>query len=271
MYVGKKIRLRKLLHPKSRRMFIVALDHGLFMGALKGLDKTRTLIEELCKVEYVTGFMASPKILELHGEIMADYGKALVMRIDGAGSKYSIEGKTFLIRSIETAIRLDVEAVCVMGLIGAKNQDESLINIALMAEQCENYAIPLIAEMVPIKGEKITNPYDPQVIADACRIGAELGADVVKTYYTGSKESFKTVLSYSPVPVAILGGPKTEKIVDMLKQIQDAIEAGAIGIIFGRNIWQRDRPGDAANIIGSIVHGKLTWEEAYTAFKSLNK
>ena len=136
-----------------------------------------------------------------------------------------------------------------------------LANLGKVAEECEVFGMPLLAMMYP-RGPKIQNEHAPEVVAHAARIGAELGADIIKTNYTGNIETFKTVIESCPVPVVIAGGPKCKSIQEVLQTTFDALKAGAAGLSIGRNVFQCENPTQIAKALSAIVHEDATCEQA---------
>ena len=134
-----------------------------------------------------------------------------------------------------------------------------LYKLGLVADECNEWNIPLIAMMYP-RGENIKNPHEPAVVAHAARIGAEFGADIVKTVYTGDLNSFRDVVKSCPVPIVIAGGPKANTDAEILNMWRDAMNAGAIGVTFGRNIFQHKRPNEIIKALHSIIFEKDTNE-----------
>ena len=121
--------------------------------------------------------------------------------------------------------------------------------------------MPLLAMMYP-RGENIKDPHDPQVVAHAARIGAECGADIVKTVYTGDGDSFAKVVSSIPVPVVIAGGAKMATDMDVLQMTEDAMTAGAKGVTFGRNIFAHKTPQKMVEALAGVIFKKQTASEA---------
>ena len=117
--------------------------------------------------------------------------------------------KKVLMGSVEETIRLGADAVSVHINVGGKEEPEMLQQLGMVADKCGEWNMPLIAMMYP-RGENIKNPHDPEIVAHAARIGAEAGADIVKTLYTGDVDSFKQVVKGCPVPIVIAGGPKAD-------------------------------------------------------------
>lgn len=121
--------------------------------------------------------------------------------------------------------------------------------------------MPLLAMMYP-RGRKIEDEHRADYIAHVARVGAELGADVVKTSYTGDPDSFREVVEGCPVPVVIAGGPRTDTEAEFLQMVADAIGAGGRGVAIGRNVFQHQDPTLITRRISSIVHHGATVEEA---------
>ncbi|TDA25661.1 MAG: fructose-bisphosphate aldolase, partial [Archaeoglobi archaeon] len=121
-----------------------------------------------------------------------------------------------------------------------------------ISKACQEWGMPLLAMMYP-RGEKI-NQFDPKAVALAARVGAELGADIVKTNFTGDVESFRKVVEGCPVPVVIAGGPKMSSVEELLQMVRMAMDAGASGVAIGRNIFQAENPTKMTRAIAMIVH-----------------
>ncbi len=165
-----------------------------------------------------------------------------------------------MIGSVEEAIRLGADAVSVHINIGAKEESEMLHDLGIISDKCDEWGMPLVAMMYP-RGENIKHPHDPQIVAHAARIGAEAGADLVKTVYTGDVSSFRKVIKSCPVPIVIAGGPKAKTDQEIIEMCAGAMEAGASGVTFGRNIFQhRNPPAMVRALYKIIIEGKGTRE-----------
>jgi fructose-bisphosphate aldolase/2-amino-3,7-dideoxy-D-threo-hept-6-ulosonate synthase len=136
-----------------------------------------------------------------------------------------------------------------------------LQKLGIISDQCDEWSVPLVAMMYP-RGENIKDPHDPTIVAHSARIGAEGGADIVKTVYTGDIDSFRNVVRSCPVPIVIAGGPKVSSDVEIMQLCYDAMEAGAKGITFGRNIFQHKDPLMIIKLLTEIVISGKTPEEA---------
>jgi len=145
--------------------------------------------------------------------------------------------------------------------VGAQDEDKMLTKLGRVADECDLFGMPLLAMMYP-RGPKINDEHAPDVVAHAARLGAELGADIIKTNYTGSVESFKAVIECCPVPVVIAGGPKAKTACDTLEMTAEAMTAGSAGLSIGRNVFQHEKPSLMVKALSAIVHSGASVEEA---------
>jgi class I fructose-bisphosphate aldolase len=162
---------------------------------------------------------------------------------------------------VEEAIKLGADAVSIHVNIGNGSEKEMLSDLGLVCRHARDWGMPVLAMMYP-RGEKIKNEYDAAVIKHVARLGAELGADIIKVSYTGSVESFREVVRGCPVPVVIAGGPKMNSDREILEMVKDSIEAGGAGVSIGRNIFQHRDPARMVGAISLIVHENASVDEA---------
>ena len=155
-----------------------------------------------------------------------------------------------------------------MGFPGSKWEDKVLKNLAANISECNKWGIPMTAEMLPRGFEGGEDSRTAQNITFACRLGAEMGADIIKTEYTGDTESFRELCESVFVPVVILGGSKKVSEEQLLTEIKEALEAGASGIAMGRNIWGHEEPARYAGAIAKLIHEDCSVE---AALKELSK
>lgn len=259
--VGKILRLGRIFDEKTNRTLIVAMDHGLFMGPVNGLEKPLEVARKALK-NGANALVVTPGVCRLiAGEVRGKAG--IILRIDGATTVY---GPDFFdvrrIASVRDASRIGADAVIAMGYMGTLKENETLANLSLIARECEEFGVPLVAEMIPVQCEKIKDPYDAEVVSLAARVGAEIGADLIKTHYTGTEGTFREVVKGCPVPIVIAGGPKMKTSEQALRVAKEAVNAGAVGVAFGRNVWQHENPEAMTKAIAKVVHGKSSIQEA---------
>ena len=172
-----------------------------------------------------------------------------------------------LVCSVEEAIKLGADAVSVHINLGAQTDNEMLAQLGFVSEQCLEWQMPLVA-MMYTRGPKVKNEYDVENVKLAARVGAELGADIVKVVYTGSAESFTQVVRGCPVPVVIAGGPKMGSDEDIFKMVEGALEAGAMGLSIGRNAFQHKTPDKMIRALSEMVHNGATVDQAIEVLRS---
>ena len=154
--------------------------------------------------------------------------------------------------------RVGVVVVALSIFVGSKYEHQTLSNLAKLVDEGERYGIPVLA--VTAVGKEMAR--DARYLSLACRIAAELGAHIVKTYYC---ENFEKVVEGCPIPVIIAGGKKLSKEIDVLELAYNAVQHGAAGVDMGRNIWQSDYPVEMIRAVRSIVHEKFNVNEAYNS------
>jgi putative autoinducer-2 (AI-2) aldolase len=165
---------------------------------------------------------------------------------------------------MEEAIRLNAYAVGISIFVGTDYEHDSLLNLARLVDEGERYGLPVMA--VTAVGREL-GKRDERYLALSCRIAAELGARVVKTYYC---EKFEKVTSGCPVPVVLAGGPKVSSGFEVLKFVYDGIQEGAVGVNLGRNIWQDEHPVAMIRAIRAVIHENVTPKQAQELYDSVN-
>ena len=257
---GIKNRLARIIKPETGRGVMLAVDHGYFLGPTERLEVPRKTIQPL--LPYADSLMLTRGVLRT--SVDANFPIPVVLRVSGGSS---IIGKDLsnekITTSIKEAIRLNATALALSIFIGAQYEHESLVSLAKLVDEGEEYGIPILA--VTAVGKELEKR-DARYLSLSCRIAAELGAHVVKTYYC---ENFEKVVNSCPVPVIIAGGPKLESELDALQLTYDALQAGAVGVDMGRNIWQSDYPVAMIKAVRSIVHDNATVKEAHELFSKL--
>jgi len=252
---GKKRRLKRIFR-EDQRTVIVPMDHGVSLGPVKGLVNMQAIIDKLLKggVDAVVVHKGVAKHV--------DTGQAgLIIHLSastklGPDPNYKVQ-----VCSVDEAVRIGADAVSVHINVGAEQEDEMLTELGEVADDCDQFGVPLLAMMYP-RGPKIQNQHAVDVVAHAARLGAELGADIIKTNYTGSIETFKEVVRGCHVPVIIAGGPKVETIREVLQMVQDSVKAGGAGLSIGRNVFQHENPTLMVKALSAIVHDNASIDES---------
>ena len=256
---GMKNRLAQLIQADGRCLFL-PVDHGYFQGPVSKLENPRVTLEPL--LPYTDALFVTRGVLR--SSVEPDRAKPIILRVSGgtsvAGKDLAHEGIT---TSMEEAIRLNVCAVGISIFVGTDYEHDSLLNLARLVDEGERYGIPVMA--VTAVGRELKKR-DARYLGLSCRIAAELGARVVKTYYC---EKFEKVIQGCPVPIVIAGGPKVETEREVLQFVYDGVQKGAIGVNLGRNIWQNEYPVAMIRAIRAIIHEDATPEQAQEIYDSL--
>jgi len=244
---GKRRRLRRIFRDDGKTV-IVPMDHGVSIGPVKGLEDMGRLMAELAKggVDAVVVHKGWARLLDFYGMGLIVHGSA------GTDLSPDRLRKTACATPLE-ALSLGADGFSLHVNVGSETDYEQLSFLAWASRACSRLGLPLLAMMYP-RGAKVQEEHSPKEVSHAARIGVELGADVVKTNYTGSPESFKTVVESTRIPVVIAGGPKTSSTREFLKMVSDAVSAGAAGVSIGRNVFQHKDPRRMAEALKAIVH-----------------
>ncbi|MBV9899356.1 MAG: fructose-bisphosphate aldolase [Chloroflexi bacterium] len=232
--------MRRLFRADGR-LLLVAMDHAAFMGPAPGLN--------LGTIREVVAAGADA--------VMTTYGTARQ-----ASESVDVLGRAALVVSldvhapepaeqVERAIRLGADSVKVLAVSGEPPQWTALERYAVV---CDRWGVPFQAEVIP-GGFDQPDKHTPDNIARAVRQAAEMGADYVKTLYTGDPESMSRVVEGACVPVVILGGERTASEADLLAHVHEALLAGVSGVAFGRNIWAHPDPAGITTRLVGAIHG----------------
>jgi fructose-bisphosphate aldolase / 2-amino-3,7-dideoxy-D-threo-hept-6-ulosonate synthase len=254
MVLGKDIRLNRIL--KNGKMLCIPMDHGISSGPLDGIKDITRFIYDTEK-SGLSCILLNKGIIKI---LPRPINIGLIAHMSASTSLGPDPNKKVLLGSVKEAIRLGADAVSVHINIGSREEPMMLYSLGLIADECNKWGMPLIAMMYP-RGENIKNPHDPSIISHAARIGAEAGADIVKTVYTGDTDTFKDVVKSCPVPIVIAGGPKSNTNKDILELCHGAIQAGSIGITFGRNIFTHSNPKKLIKALYEIIIENKKYEE----------
>lgn len=253
--VGKQIRLERIMNRNSGKTVIVPMDHGITVGPIGGL------IDIKKSVDAVADGGANAVILH-KGVVAAGHrgGKkngtrdvGLIIHLSASTALSPDPNAKVLVCTVEEAIRLGADAVSIHVNIGSDDEKSMLKDLGYTAKKAQDWGMPLVA-MMYTRGTKIKNEYDQGVVKHAARIGAELGADIIKVVYTGSAESFAEVVEGCFVPVVIAGGQKMETDRQVLEMVYGSLQAGGAGVSIGRNAFQHRRPEYIVGTISNMVH-----------------
>jgi len=263
--IGKMIRLERIIDRNSGKTVIVPMDHGVSFGPIEGLEDMRAAVSKVVGGGANAILMHKGMVLAGHRGAGRDVG--LIIHLSAGTSISPDPNAKELVCSVEEAIKLGADAVSVHINLGAETDKEMLAQLGFVSEQCMEWQMPLVA-MMYTRGPKIKNEFDVANVKLAARVGAELGADIVKVPYTGSVDTFAEVVGGCPVPVVIAGGEKMESDEDIFKMVDEALKAGAKGLSIGRNAFQHKSPEKIVSALCKMVHEAAGVEKAIGMLQS---
>jgi putative autoinducer-2 (AI-2) aldolase len=254
---GLQNRINRILKPETGRTVMLAIDHGYFLGPTTGLESPGKTVEPL--LPYADSLMLTRGVLRQC--IPAETSTPIVMRMSGGTSILSELSGEGLTVAMDDAIRLNATAITLSIFVGAEGERATLLNLAKLVDEGQKYGLPVLA--VTAVGKDMVR--DARYLGLACRISAELGAHMVKTYFC---EGFEEVVRNTPVPIVIAGGKKLpEK--EALEMAYNALQAGASGVDMGRNIFQSDCPVGMIRAVRAVVQENAKVAQAFEIYEEI--
>jgi len=255
---GMKNRLARVFNPETGRTVMLAVDHGYFQGPTTGLERIDLNIVPLipeCDALFCTRGI-------LRSTIPADSTRPMVLRASGGPSILKELSDEQIAMDMEDAVRLNAAGVGIQVFIGGEFETRSIHNMTRLVDAGLRVGMPVMG--VTAVGKDLAR--DAKYFRLACRIIAELGAQMVKTYYVD--EDFETVTSSCPVPIVMAGGKKIAEL-DALTMAYNAVQGGASGVDMGRNIFQADSPTAMIRAVNAVVHESVKPENALEMYNEL--
>jgi len=257
---GMRNRLSKVFRPSSGRTVMLAVDHGYFLGPTTGLERIDLTIVPL--LQYADALMCTRGILR--SSIPSTFPNGVVMRSSGGPSTLKELSNELLAVDIDDALRMNVSAMAVQVYIGGEFETQSVRNMTTLVDMGLRYGVPTMG--VTAVGKELTR--DARYLGLATRICAELGAQVVKTYYC--PEGFERVTAGCPVPIVMAGGKKLPEL-EALTMAHNAVSQGAAGVDMGRNIFQSEAPAAMIQAVGRVVHELMPPAQAFEFYQSMKR
>ncbi len=257
--IGKQIRIERVINRNTGRIVVVPMDHGTTIGPIPGLEDMRETVTKVVNGGANAILMHKGMVQAGHRGGGRDVG--LVVHLSAGTSLSPDPNAKVPVCTVEEAIKLGADAVSIHVNVGAETDADMLRDFGDVSQSCLIWGMPLLA-MVYTRGPKIESEYDVKYVKHAARLGAELGADIVKVNYTGSPESFRQVIAGCPVPVVIAGGEKVETDEELLRMVAGSLEAGGAGASIGRNAFQHADPEGMVRAISMVVHERTSVEES---------
>lgn len=267
---GASVRLGRLFDRESGRSFIAAFDHGITLGPKPGSEDALAKLGQIIEGN-PDGILISAGLMKQGGHLFGFRGApAPIVRADWIYNHDVIpalsprlqdpaQGEHYrVVCTPEAAIELGANAITMFLIVGTESGAgfaDNVAAVAAMAQACQRVGLPLIVESVLWGTRLRDDKQDPELLAFAARMAAELGADAIKTTYTGDAETMRQVVEGCPIPVLVLGGVKADTFAPVLEATRGALAAGAKGVVYGRNVWQADDTVEACRRLREVIHG----------------
>lgn len=261
MFVGKHVRLNRLLGPTGR-LLAITVDHPITRGLLPGLEDIRTRMAQI-----VAG---RPDAITMHKGIAEKVfpphaGKAaMIFKISAYSTEYHPHYDT-PVADVEEAVRAGADAVSVGCIVGGPEQAQQLTFLGQVSKEAASMGMPLVAHIYA-KGSLTKDPHAAKAVTYAARVGAELGVDIIKTMWTGSPESFRQVVEGCPAMVALAGGEMGETLEDYLRMTREALDVGLGGVTYGRFVWQHPQPTAVILALRALIHENASVPQALKVY-----
>lgn len=250
---GKNRRMKRLFQGAEGRSLLVPLDHGAWLGPAQGIHHPTEITRKVI-AGGANALLIGPGFARKVASLL-DSHVALVLRTSLCPGLAPEATQEVPVATLETALRLDADAVAISIFFGRGNEVEQIRYLGEMIESCALYDMPVLAEMLPSNDSS----FDAEAIAHAARIGFEMGADVIKTNYCGDVAAFRDVVASSPAPILVAGGPnKGEDVQDILDTVRDVLAAGGAGVAFGRRVWGSHDPEDLVRKMREVIFPRGT-------------
>lgn len=250
--IGNLRKAARIFHPQSKRTILLPLDHGLSDGLVPGLEDMGGLLRTVADLPLQGVILHKGMVMAHAMDIRLD--QSIIVHLS-AGTRHGLPSYSkALVCSVHEALRLGADMVSMHINIGNDLEDRMLSDLGACVEDAHQLGLPLLA-MIYARGGQIVRETDPALVAHSIRIGAELGADIIKVPYSGNQQSFGRAVASCHVPVVMSGGPRNGDAKGFLRTVREALDAGAAGVCIGRNVFQQENPAKSLDDLCNLVHG----------------
>ena len=241
------------------RFLIVPMDHGITMGAVTGLKDIEATIDGVTRGGADAVLTQKGVASRVHENTN---GAGYIVHLNGSTTIGPDESDKRVTGTVKGAIRAGADAVSMHINVGSTYEPDQIEFLAQLTEDAADYGLPVLA-MAYARGPGVEST-DPEALGHAVRLAEELGADVVKTGYSGDGASFRHVVESTRLPVVIAGGSRgTDR--ETMEMVRGAMDGGAAGVSMGRSVFQHDDPEAIATAVSAVVHEDADVENALAA------
>ncbi|MFP8884818.1 MULTISPECIES: 2-amino-3,7-dideoxy-D-threo-hept-6-ulosonate synthase [Streptomyces] len=251
-HFARALRLRRLFRHNSSRLMVVPLDHSISDGPVVPHGSTADrLVGRLVAGGVDAVVLHKGSLRHIRPERFA--GTSLILHLNASTAHAPDPDAKYLVTGVEDALRLGADAVSVHVNLGSRDERRQVADLGLVADLCDRWNLPLMAMVYP-RGPQVADPHDPELVAHAVTLAADLGADLVKTSWAGSAAAMLDVTAACPIPVLVAGGPPRGSEEELLAFVRDALLGGAAGVAMGRNVFRSPDPQSVAGAVARLVH-----------------
>jgi len=260
---GKTLRLSKIIDPDDERAVVVAADHGFMLGPIRGVIDLEKTLRRVVDGQPDAVLLSPGQAAQLNRLFRRKDSPALLVRADWTNAfrdkTYTLPArkiKRVTVANARDAIAMGASGIVTYFFLGQSDEEAEARDFELMsffARECRELGLPLIVEALPM-GERVTGANFADLDAAGMRIAAETGADALKVLYTGDIDSFERAVRAAGIPVLVLGGAKAKTLRDSLEVAEEALDAGAVGVVYGRQVVQAEDPGEFVRAVRAVVH-----------------
>jgi 2-amino-4,5-dihydroxy-6-oxo-7-(phosphonooxy)heptanoate synthase len=251
---ARQVRLRRLYRNSAQRLLIVPMDHSVTDGPIAGDRGLDHLVGQLARNGADAVVLHKGSLRYIDPDWFAR--TSLILHLSASTRHAPDPDAKYLVASVEEAMRIGADAVSVHVNLGSMEERRQVADMAAIADACDRWNMPLLAMIYP-RGPRIKNPRDPELVAHAATLAADLGADIVKTPYTGTVAEMTDVVRRSPIPIVVAGGSPLADISAILSYVDQIMRTGAAGVAMGRNVFGTANPGATAGRIADLIHADI--------------
>jgi fructose-bisphosphate aldolase/2-amino-3,7-dideoxy-D-threo-hept-6-ulosonate synthase len=264
--IGKSMRLRRIMDSETGTTVMFAFSHGTSAPeVLPGLENPTRVVEAAASGGADCVFLA-PGLIEAVGDMVTTTSLGVAVKVSATASRGGKPYQEILTTSVERSLELGADAVVALIPFAPENEPDVIALTAALGEACGRWGMPFIAEAEYPNSyygsENFAETWGVPYLKRSARLCAELGADIVKSNWTGSVDTFAEIVESVPVPVVVAGGSRVSDL-DLLQNLEAAREAGAIGCSVGRNIFQHSAPERMVRAIAAVFKDGAGAQEAF--------
>jgi len=267
---GRDIRWFRLFRKETNRSVIIALDHGLYMGPIEGIKNVEQVLKGVIEGG-ADAVIVTPGILKKWSRVLAGSNLGIILRVDHLGMFHKFKQSKLcphLICGIEEAVALGADGVIASYYVGLDDEFLSMKLVSEVVRGCRRYGLVSVIELSILERNLSKEEY-AETVSKVSRVLSELGADLLKIPYTGDPETFRDLVTSCLSPVVVLGGPRRESLRDFLKDIEEAVSSGAVGVAVGRNVWQHKNFEKIIEVLVKIVHEGISLNDVVNTIGSI--